>query len=223
MLAAKLVTNAQTGRTIHSVGSEQSHTVHGYFTASSWRSNSRDLIVSANVNPDTYRCRYVLYNTETGGSKVLAENVPYEAGTSASDDHYYYCVGNKILAVDYNSAHVREICTVDEEMKLVGPVSISNDCMTVSVIGSREEHTLVLSIDVPTGEWRVAIDPLFAKPFPIASHAMVNPVYPVSSSTRMKERPSTYRTGSGLSMRRQARRTIFSSRSGWMTARSANA
>lgn len=172
MLATKLVTNGHTGRTFHSVGDERAHTAHGYFTASSWRSNSRDLIVSANVNPDTHRCRYVLYNTETGGSRVLAENVPYGAGTSASDDRYYYCVGNKILAVDFERAHVSEVCKVDEEMKLIGPVSISSDGKTVSVIGSKEDHTLVLSVNVPTGRWRIAIDPKFAQPFPSAS-----PVY----------------------------------------------
>lgn len=189
MLQTRTVVDAKTGLSILAIGREGADTSHVYFTAMTWLSDSRHLVLQTNIDRETLRGTTVLFDTATGGTKVLEEDAGWAGGIVSSDDWLYAIRDNELYALHPLTGARRTVCRLDADCTFHGPPSITNDGRTLGLYWSRQSETtrdgaagrtewIVGTVDAATGEVREAIRPVFAEPYPVANHAMINPVDP---------------------------------------------
>ncbi|TXK84555.1 hypothetical protein [Paenibacillus sp. N3.4] len=178
-----------TGLPILSVGCEGRDTAHNYFTAMTWLSNSRHLIVQTDIDREKLTGSIVRFDTDTGDVQVLEEDLTWGRGVVSCDDILYLFDKNELYAIDAWSGERRTICKLEEHCTFFGPLSITNDGKVLGVYwkeqlhppedaSSREANWVIGTVHTESGEVCVAARPLFEEPYPVANHAMVNPVDP---------------------------------------------
>ncbi|MBO9606737.1 MAG: hypothetical protein J7639_12340 [Paenibacillaceae bacterium] len=191
MLQTKTVVDATTGLAIKAIGREGADTSHYYFTAMTWLNDSRHLVLQTNIDRETLSGTTVLFDTETGITKVLEEESVWGSGIVSSDDWLYVIRGNELHALHPLSGARRTVCRLGADCTFHGPPSITNDGRTLGLYWARQTKKeaaeegaaggtewIVGTVDAATGEVKEAIRPQFAEPYPVANHAMINPVDP---------------------------------------------
>lgn len=177
MLATRSFQDPLTGYIVQAIGESGTDTGRHYFTAMSWMSDNRHIVVDAKIN--NFRCQYVKFDTVTGKSTVLAEDEQWASGAVSPDDKLYYYKGNKIVAIDLHSLEKRIVCTHESGKSFQGPLSFTNDGKTMGTYMYDSGGACSLgTIDVATGNLREVAIPQFEQPYSVANHAMINPVYP---------------------------------------------
>ncbi|WP_409342520.1 TolB family protein [Paenibacillus sp. MBLB4367] len=189
MLTKASFTDGITGLPILAIGSEGCDTAHQYFSAMTWLSDSRHLIVHTNIDRDNWKGSVVRFDTETGESQVLEEGLEWGRGVVSCDDILYVFDKNELYAIEAWSGARRTVCRLKEHCSFDGPLSITNDGKTLGVYWSERHEAseasvpseidwVIGTVDTASGVIREAIRPMFAQPYPVANHAMVNPVDP---------------------------------------------
>ncbi len=179
MLTQHRFVDSTTNRTILAIGTAGCDTAHQYTTAMSWLSDSRHLIVFTEINTDTKAGNIVRYDTVTGQSHLLLDNGVWPGGVVASNDLLYLFEEQELFCLDSWSGARRVICRLEDNCTFHGPLSITNDGRTAGVYWlENSQEWVVAVIDIATGKITDAARPQFADPFPIANHAMINPVDP---------------------------------------------
>lgn len=165
-----------TGCTIRAVGKSGTNTAHHYFTAMTWMSDSRNIIVSAEMDKEMVG-QYVRLDTETGESEAIVANLEWGRGLVSFDDQFYYFNGAEIIAVDLRNGQTRIVCTQARGVEFYGPQSITNDDSVLGVYWRHHDEWTIGTVDIATGRVTAAVTPRFAEPYRVANHAMVNPVH----------------------------------------------
>ncbi|RAV16683.1 hypothetical protein DQG23_27995 [Paenibacillus contaminans] len=197
MLTRRTIKDTTTGLPILAVGCEGRDTAHHYFTAMTWLSDSRNLIVHTNIDRETMIGHVVRVDTETGDAQVLEEGVAWGRGVVSCDDILYLFDRNELYAIDAWSGERRAVCKLEEHCAFYGPLSITNDGRMLGVYWREccqeqpeqgnpdsdhavpeEARWVIGTVDTASGELREAARPLFDEPYPVANHAMINPVDP---------------------------------------------
>ncbi|TXK84567.1 hypothetical protein [Paenibacillus sp. N3.4] len=189
MLTSTSFADKITGLPILSVGCKGRDTAHNYFTAMTWLSNSRHLIVHTDMNRETWTGNIVRFDTETGDVQVLEEGLTWGSGVVSCDDIIYLLNKNELYAIDAWSGERRTICKLGEHCTFFGPLSITNDGKVLGVYWKEALHPsedaesggaewVIGTVNVASGEVCEAAHPQFAEPYPIANHAMINPIDP---------------------------------------------
>lgn len=176
MLKIRQVRDGKSGRLIQAVGQEGLNSAHGYFTAMTWQSDSRHLVLGTNIQEESMLCSYAAFDTETGDEKVLVEEIPWGSGVVSGRDQFYYIRKNEIWGLDLLTHKSFLVCRNGEGKVFGGPLSISNDCKVLGVFWSEGEDWVIGRVHAETGEIQEVIRPGFAKPYNMANHAMINPV-----------------------------------------------
>lgn len=176
MLEMRTVSDKWTGRTIRAIGCPGSDTGQHYFTANTWLSDSRRLVVSAGID-ERKRCRYVLFDMDSGRSQSIVDDGGWGAGIVSSDDKLYYIDGRALRCVDLTTMSPSTVSLLEEGCEFHGPPSITNDGSVIGIYWSRDGEWVIGSVEVSAGAVRPAIAPGFAKPYDVANHAMINPIY----------------------------------------------
>ncbi|WMT42146.1 hypothetical protein RE628_06910 [Paenibacillus sp. D2_2] len=199
MLKRISFTDRTTGLPILAIGCEGRDTAHHYMTAMTWLSDSRHLIVHTDIDPgivhadiglETWTGNVVRVNSETGDAQVLEEGLTWGRGVVSCDDVLYLFDKNELYAIDAWSGERRTICLLESNCTFLGPLSITNDGKMLGVYWQehqqltssepvlRETSWVIGTVNTESGEIREAVRPSFADPYPIANHAMINPVDP---------------------------------------------
>ncbi|MCQ6563124.1 oligogalacturonate lyase family protein [Paenibacillus mendelii] len=173
----RLFQDMKTGRTIQAIGEPGTDTGRHYFTAMSWMSDNRHIVLNAKLG--TFQCQYVKFDTVSGTTTVLAEDEQWAAGAVSPDDKLYYIRGNEIMVIDLTTME-KNVCYRAEQGKdFHGPLSFTNDGQTLGTYMYDPNGICSLgTIDLASGLLHVAAIPQFVKPYSVANHAMVNPVNP---------------------------------------------
>lgn len=172
-----------TGLPILAVGCEGRDTAHHYFTAMTWLSDSRHLIVHTDIDRVQMTGNIVRFDTETGDAQVLEEGTVWGRGVVSCDDILYLHDKNELYTIDAWSGTRRTICKLGEHCSFQGPLSITNDGKTLGVYW-KEQHQeqavqwVIGTVSTEDGDVREAARPQFDEPYPVANHAMINPVDP---------------------------------------------
>ncbi|KAA1183495.1 hypothetical protein [Paenibacillus sp. B2(2019)] len=189
MLVRTSFTDKITGLPILAIGCEGRDTAHHYITAMTWLSDSRNLIVHTDMNQKEWAGIIVRFDTETSEMQVLEKGLDWGRGVVSCDDILYLFDRNELYAIDAWSGERRIVCVLKEHCFFQGPLSITNDGKMLGVYWI-EQHPGILSSDsayrgaswvigtvnTENGEVNEVARPLFEEPYPIANHAMINPV-----------------------------------------------
>jgi len=182
MLTRRSFLDQTTGLPILAIGSEGRDTAHHYMTAMTWLSDSRHLIVHTNIDPTTGAGSVVRVDSETGDAEVLEEGLTWGRGVVSCEDILYLFDKNELYAIHAWSGERRTICRLSSRCTLMGPLSITNDGKVLGVYwqehDSQEIRWVIGTVHTVTGGVREAVRPMFEEPYPIANHAMINPVNP---------------------------------------------
>jgi Tol biopolymer transport system component len=157
MLEVRTLYDKWTGRTIKAIGRTGSDTGQHYFTANTWLSDSRRLVLSAHID-ESRRCRYVLFDTDSGRSQSIVDDAGWGAGIVSSDaaaspdDRWVVADthehGSKIVLVDAENGTSRPLCEVRrwEEHPGHPHPAFSPDSRKVSFTFADEENRLWVGI-----------------------------------------------------------------------------
>jgi hypothetical protein len=189
MLTRTSFTDTKTGLPILVIASDKGDTGHHYYTAMSWLSNSRHVIVHTEMDRETWTGNIVRFDTETGDVQLLEESLKWGRGVVSCDDILYLFDKNELYAIDAWSGERRTICKLEEHCTFFGPLSITNDGKALGVYwkeqllrsedaASREADWVIGTVHSASGEVREVARPRFDEPYPVANHAMINPVDP---------------------------------------------
>nr|WP_040948932.1 hypothetical protein [Gorillibacterium massiliense] len=143
-----------------------------------WRPDSRQLIVAADLDRQTERCMIASFDLETGASVPIINDVNYFLYLVSPDDRLIYAEGARLLTIDLRSGRSALLAEQPDGFAFLGPLSISGDGRTLGVYWSEDGRYAIGKADAESGEVRAVIRPDFAEPYPMANHAMVNPVHP---------------------------------------------
>ncbi len=176
MLTVKEFKDKQTGLTIRALGKQGINTAHQYFTAMSWMSDSRHIILCTQID-DNNSGIHVKADIIDGSTEVVTGQHAWGKGVVSSQDRFYYYEGHVIYELDLVSSHSRTICTLQPDQVLFGALSISNDCNTLGIYWRKGTDWTIGIVDVHNGQVQEIATPGFAEPYPIANHAMINPEY----------------------------------------------
>lgn len=177
MLTIRKLKDSLTGVVIHAIGAIGAHTGHNYFTAMSWMSDSRHIVVCTDIDSENMGM-YVKADTTNGDSEVILDRLNWGRGLVSPDDKLYYYDGPFIYEYDLADGRRRTVCSLDPEAAVYGPLSITNDCETMGIYWRIDGQWIIGTVDVKTGLVTEAARPSFEEPYPIANHAMVNPEHP---------------------------------------------
>lgn len=175
MLALRTFTNEQ-GYEVKAIGAEQTNTGHFYYTAMSWMSDSRHLVASASIEDDL-SCTFVLVDTESGRCETVVERGSWAGGIVSPDDWLYYLDGAAIRGIDLRGKTRRVVSELPKGGRFYEPLSVSADGRTMGVYWQAEGKWYIGLLDIASGAITASFVPGFAEPYPVANHAMVNPVY----------------------------------------------
>lgn len=190
MLKRRSFTDPTSGLPILAIGYEGHDTAHHYMTAMTWLSDSRHLIVHTDIDRQTLTGNVARVDSETGDVQVLEEGLTWGRGVVSCDDVLYLFDKNELYAMDAWSGERRTIGLLESNCTFLGPLSITNNGKVLGVywqenqrlISSepalRETYWIIGTVDTESGEIRKVIRPNFAEPYPVANHAMINPVDP---------------------------------------------
>ncbi|MCU6795983.1 oligogalacturonate lyase family protein [Paenibacillus sp. WQ 127069] len=176
MLTMNTYKDSMTGCRVQTIGQSGTDTSHYYFTAMTWLADSRRLIASTQIDADK-KCSYVLIDTETGHSTVLANGEQWAGGVVSSDDKLYFPRDNSVQVIDLNTLKSWTVCELASGDYFGEPLSVSDDAAVLGVYGMLGGQSFIGTVDVAAGKLTHQIAPGFARPYEIANHAMVNPVY----------------------------------------------
>ncbi|MFD0716499.1 TolB family protein [Paenibacillus sp. GCM10027626] len=177
MLSQHKITDRTTGNTILAIGNEGRDTAHHYTTAMSWLTDSRHLIVLTDLDRETKAGKIVRHDTLTGQSQILMDNGVWPRGVVGGDDQLYLFEGQELYSLHAWSGERRTICRLDDNCILHGPLSITNDSQTLGVYWLEgDQEWVIATVDARSGQVAEAARPGFVEPFPVANHAMINPV-----------------------------------------------
>ncbi|GAA3403527.1 TolB family protein [Paenibacillus hodogayensis] len=184
MLKKTAFADTMTGLPIYAIGCEESDTAHQYFTAMTWLTNSRHLIVHTDIDREKLTGNVVRFDTETGEAQVLEERrLGWGRGVVSCEDVLYLFDNNELYAIDAWSGARRTVCKLGEHCSFHGPLSITNDGRTLGVywkeqLPGQAEQWVIGTVHADTGVVREAARPLFDEPYPVANHAMISPADP---------------------------------------------
>ncbi|RXZ81298.1 hypothetical protein EBB07_14895 [Paenibacillaceae bacterium] len=167
--------DSSTGNEIQAVGHSGSDTGQNYFTAQTWMSDSRHIVVCTDLD-ENMKGRYVCVDTATAASHTLLTNVRWGCGVISANDLFYYYDGAAIYEYHLHAKSNRTVCQMGGGVELFGPLSITNDGSVLGIYWRRGEAWVIGTVAVDTGEVSELIEPGFQEPYPIANHAMINPV-----------------------------------------------
>ncbi|MCR8636724.1 oligogalacturonate lyase family protein [Paenibacillus radicis (ex Xue et al. 2023)] len=176
MMEIRSFRDSNTGTAIKAVGQKGTDTGHFYYTAMTWMSDSRHLIASAQMDGDK-KCQFVRVDTQTGESTVLVNSGEWAGGIVSPDDNLYYLDGSAIQAMNLKTLDTWTVCTLEHENRFYEPLSVSNDGRTMGVYWHEDGQWMIGAVDVASGKVISACSPKFEKPYEVANHAMINPVY----------------------------------------------
>ncbi|MGI2296859.1 hypothetical protein ACRRU2_21675 [Paenibacillus sp. GXUN7292] len=171
--------DAETGLVYKSIGCIGSNTAHSYFTVMSWRADSRHIIAAIDVDAATMKGTMLDVDT-TGDScwgTLLHKEMLCFNGLATADDMYYYSIGADIFELALKSGERRLVASHPQGCAFLEPLSITNDKSCLGVYWENNGVFTIGTVDVADGKVRTVIEPGFAKPYSVANHAMINPVY----------------------------------------------
>lgn len=174
MLTIRSFTDSLTGITIRAIGKEGADTGHNYFTVMSWMSDSRQIVLCTEINEQKTGV-YVRVDTDTGASEVIRGRMGWGRALVSSDDKLYCYDGPHIYEHDLVTGESRTVCSLEPDSVVYGPLSITNDGTVMGIYWRKGEQWIIGTVETATGCVTEAVKPLFAEPYPIANHAMVNP------------------------------------------------
>lgn len=178
MLEQKLVADKRTGTTFVAVGRRGTNTTHNYFTAMTWQRDSRTIVLSADVVQADMTCRYVAYDMARNAAELLEERADWGGATVSFDNKLYYLKHRRIHAIDLDTKEHRVLCSgATEETVFHGPLSVTNDGRSLGIYWTERGQWTIGRADARTGAMEKVATPGFAEPYPVANHAMINPIY----------------------------------------------
>ncbi len=178
MLEIRAVTDLETGLVYTGYGRKGSNTVHSYFTVMSWRADSRFILIGADVDPATMAGKIMEIDSATGSARVIQEDMLCYNGLVSANDVFCYSTGAELMALDLRTGVRQLIAKQPRGCPFLEPLSITNDGKRLGVYWEEAGRYAIGTVDTATGEVQTVICPDFAKPYTIANHAMINPVYP---------------------------------------------
>ncbi|MCU6707831.1 oligogalacturonate lyase family protein [Paenibacillus sp. J5C_2022] len=176
MLTLREMKASATGVAIRSLGAKGTDTGHNYFTAMSWMSDNRHILLCTDIDKEK-KGRYIKADTHGGATEVIVERLDWGRGLVAHDDCFYYYDGPHIYEHHLVGGRVRTVCSLESDAVVYGPLSVTNDGRTMGIYWRSGEQWIIGTVDVGTGHVQEAAAPSFEEPYPIANHAMINPVY----------------------------------------------
>ncbi|MFK7696662.1 TolB family protein [Paenibacillus sp. HJGM_3] len=170
----------ENGRELVSLGLDGGHVGHHYFTAMSWLSDSRHLVLAIGIDPETLACSYAVVDTVTGKGELIVERSEWGCGVVSRQDVFFGLLeeGTRVFAYDASTGRLDVIGQAEAGTRLHGPLSIAGDGETIGLSWSRGDRSVIGVLHVRTGELEAIIEPSFSEPYPVANHAMINPVHP---------------------------------------------
>ncbi len=174
MFTLRETIDAATGVSIRSIGASGVDTGHHYFTAMSWMSDSRHIVVCTDIDGDKMGV-YVKADTTDGSGEIIVDRLEWGRGLISDGDRFYYYAGPDIYELDLVSGRSRTVCRLDPEAVVYGPLSITKDGSTMGIYWRAGGQWVIGTVDVETGRVREVATPGFAEPYPIANHAMISP------------------------------------------------
>lgn len=177
MLAIREFKDQQTGVTIRALGAAGDNTGHQYFTAMSWMSDNRHMLLCTQIDEEK-KGIYVKADIFDGSANVILDQLDWGRGLVSKQDCFYYYDGPSIYEFNLISGQTRTVCTLQQDEIVYGPLSITNDGKRMGIYWRKGSEWIIGTADTENGHVRMAANPGFEEPFPIANHAMINPVYP---------------------------------------------
>ena len=177
MLTIREFQDQVTGVTIRALGADGVNTAHQYFTAMSWLTDSRHILLCTQIDEEKNGV-YVKTDIYDGSTEVILDWMVWGGGVVSNQDHFYYPDGPSIYEKNLITGQTRTICTLQQDEVVYGPLSITNDCKWLGIYWKKGSEWSVGTVDVGNGDVQKAAAPGFEEPYPIANHAMINPVYP---------------------------------------------
>ncbi|MFD0715764.1 hypothetical protein [Paenibacillus sp. GCM10027626] len=177
MLQIKKLTDPATGLSYLGIGREGAHTAHHYFTSMSWRADSRNLVVATDADPITGYATLAAIDIISGHTIKLREGVWWQSGLVSRDNNYFYAEDSRIYVLNLATNRHALVAEHPAGCPFLEPLSLSADGQWLGVYWHEEGRYTIGTVDTATGSVQAVIRPDFAEPYPIANHAMVNPVY----------------------------------------------
>lgn len=176
MLTLRKIEDPVTGVTIGVLGADGANTGHNYFTAMSWMSDSRHILLYTHIDEEK-KGVCVKADTQNGETKIIIDRMEWARGLVSPEDQFYYFEGSEIYEHDLATGLRRTVCRLSPGALVYGPLSITNDGKTLGIYWRMDEKWIIGTVDVGTGRVQEAAAPSFEEPYPIANHAMINPVH----------------------------------------------
>ena len=177
MLAKTEFTDQKTGLTVQVLGKPGVDTSHQYFTAMSWMSDSRHMLLCTQIDEEK-KGKYIKTDIMDGRTEVIAERLDWGRGLVSQQDVFYYYDGPLIYEFNLITCQTRTVCTLNPDETVYGPLSITNDGKKMGIYWRKGNDWTIGTLDITNGLVEKAASPGFAEPYPIANHAMINPAYP---------------------------------------------
>lgn len=95
MLTIRNFEDPHTGVSIRALGNPGSNTGHNYFTAMTWLSDSRHLVLYTDINEEKMGV-CVKADSESGSAETVAERLEWARGLVSVQDRFYYYEGSRI-------------------------------------------------------------------------------------------------------------------------------
>lgn len=166
-----------TGREYDVFGQPGYDTGMMYFTAMSWLSDSRHLVLCARIDADR-NCSYVKMDTETGEAEAIAEHRGWAGGVVSADDKLYAVHGRRVEAYDLRAGAQWTVCELPEGGRFGDPPSVTADSRTLGLYWFDGAEWRIGVCEIADGRIETVATPRFGKPYPVANHAMINPQDP---------------------------------------------
>ncbi|WP_372632362.1 hypothetical protein [Cohnella sp.] len=174
MLTIRNFEDPHTSVPIRALGNPGSNTGHNYFTAMTWLSDSRHLVLYTDINEEKMGV-CVKADSESGSAETVAERLEWARGLVSVQDRFYYYEGPRIYEYDLRTGGSRTVCTLGKDGAVYGPLSITNDGRTMGIYWRDGSEWAIGTVDTETGRLTEPARPSFAEPYSVANHAMVNP------------------------------------------------
>lgn len=174
MLTIREFKDPHTGVVIRALGAGGTNTGHNYFTAMTWLSDSRHLVLYTGIDEEK-KGTCVKANATDGTFEIIVDRMEWGRGLVSAQDRFYYFDGPEIYEYDLRTGASRTVCSLESGASVYGPLSITNDGRTMGIYWRADDEWIVGTVDTATGSVTEAVRPSFAEPYPIANHAMVNP------------------------------------------------